>query len=306
LYAASHGLDKLILELFGTAVSVETQPWLARTGQHVVNFLLLGLSVIFGFRPPWNVRWLAQPLLPFVLAFWMGVIAFSIHLLRRNIRRGENWLLTGVAVTLLAGFFFTPFGIDPSGRYFLPLAVPLALFAAQMIDAIPPRVWQKVALLALVILYQGWGTVQCILTNPPGLTTQFYEPSIIDHAADEQLIAFLREQGETRGYTNYWVAYPLAFQSAEEIIFIPRLPYHLDLRYTSRDDRYAPYTKIVEASRRVAYITTRNPDLDLHLRASFKQMNIAWKEKVIGDYRVYYQLSRAVRPQELGLGETRE
>jgi 4-amino-4-deoxy-L-arabinose transferase-like glycosyltransferase len=307
IFAATNGPNSLILELLGTAVAVEQNPWIVRTGMHLVNLLLLGVSVIFGFRPPWSVGWLGLPLLPFVLIFWMAVLWFFYRKLSRNEPgRSEYALLGGVAGTLLAGFLFTAFGVDPSGRYFLPLAVPLALVAAQMILHVPRRAWQTVGLLALVIGYQLWGTLQCALRYPPGLTTQFYEPSIIDHRADAELIAFLRQQGETRGYSNYWVAYPLAFHSAEDLIFIPRLPYHLDLRYTPRDDRYRPYTDLVDQSSRVAYITTRNPDLDRYLSEHFQGMGITWEEKQIGDYRVYYHLSRLVRPQDIGLGELRE
>jgi len=307
IFAAVNGPNRLILEMLGTAVAVEQYPWIVRTGMHLVNFLLLGVSVIFGFRPPWSVGWLGLPLLPFVLIFWMAVLwFFYLKLSRNGPERSANALLGGVAGTLLAGFLFTAFGVAPSGRYFLPLAVPLALVAAQMILHLPRRARQAVGLLALVIGYQLWGTLQCALRNPPGLTTQFYEPSIIDHRADAELIAFLRQQGETRGYSNYWVAYPLAFHSSEDLIFIPRLPYHLDLRYTPRDDRYQPYTDLVEQAPRVAYITTRNPALDRYLRDHFQGMGITWEEKQIGDYRIYYHLSRLVRPQEIGLGELRE
>jgi hypothetical protein len=208
-----------------------------------------------------------------------------------------------VGAVLLAGFLFTPFGVDPSGRYFLPLAVPLALFAAQMILSISRRPWQAAALATLIVVYQLVGTLQCALRFPPGLTTQFYQPTIIDHRADQALIDFLRQAGETRGYTNYWAAYPLAFQSREEILFAPRLPYHLDLRYTPRDDRYSPYLREVEQSDRTAYITTRNPALDEYLSGQLGALGVAWQEKQIGDYHVYYQLSRAVRPREIGLGE---
>lgn len=307
-FAAVNGPTHLINELFGSAVSVETGPWLAVVGQHVINFLLLGLSVTFGFRPPWNVEWLAAPLLPLALIFWLGVLVFFARRLRKDSpQRAEFALLAGIFAVLLAGFLFTSFGVDPSGRYFVPLAVPLALVAAQMLIFIAkqPRFGPPSAVLLalLVMTYQLWGNLQCAMRFPPGLTTQFYEPTIIDHRADQALIDFLRQEGETRGYSNYWVAYPIAFHSQEEIIFVPRLPYHLDLRYTPRDDRYAPYTELVDHSQRVAYITTRNAVLDEYLRAHFTGLGVRWQEKQIADYHIYYRLSRAVRPQEIGLGE---
>ena len=107
-----------------------------------------------------------------------------------------------------------------------------------------------------------------------------------------------------RGYTNYWTAYPLAFLSQERLIFIPRLPYHLDLRYTARDDRYPLYTGQVAAASRAAYITTRHPELDSYLRDQFISLDISFQEAQIGDYRVFYRLSRPVQPVQIGLGGT--
>ena len=306
-YAAANGPEALLRELFGSAVSVEQAPFLLRTFNHLVNFLLLGATALFGLRPPWAVTWLALPLLPFALGFWLVVVAFFIRgATRPNPHRQGFALLGGVCAVLLAGFLFTSFGVDPSGRYFLPLSIPLALAAAQMVQLPSLKRWQAVGLVALVVVFQFWGTMQSALRYPPGLTTQFYEPTIIDHGYDEALIAFLQAQGETRGYSNYWVSYPIAFRSQEQVIFIPRLPYHLDLRYTPRDDRYSPYTEMVETSERVAYITTRNPALDAHLVEQFRVLGVTWEETQIGDFHVYYRLSRAVRPQDIGLGDLRE
>ncbi|KAF5435362.1 hypothetical protein C5S36_03320, partial [Candidatus Methanophagaceae archaeon] len=111
---------------------------------------------------------------------------------------------------------------------------------------------------------------------------------------------FLSKHGETRGYSNYWVSYPLAFESDEELIYIPRLPYHLDFRYTARDDRYEPYQALVEGSDRVAYITTFHPALDESIRASFRRLGVVWEEEMIGDYQIFYNLSRPVHPEEIG------
>jgi hypothetical protein len=159
-------------------------------------------------------------------------------------------------------------------------------------------------LFLLVLIYSFWGTVLSARRFPPGITTQFYSPSQIDHRYDRELIAFLQRVGETRGYSNYWVTYPLAFLSQENLIFTPRLPYHLDFRYTERDDRYAPYDDLVASSQRVAYITTNHPELNGYLRSSFASLDVSWQEARIGDYTIFYALSQPVRPQEIGLGVT--
>ncbi len=152
--------------------------------------------------------------------------------------RPARLLLLGVMGSLFLAFIFTPFGADPSGRYFVALAAPLALFAADLVLHLRGR-YGRIAygLVALVLAYNLLATWQVAQRTPPGLTTQFYSPSQIDHSYDAALIDFLRQQGETRGYSNYWVAYPLAFLSSEELLFVPRLPYHTDLRYTDATTR---------------------------------------------------------------------
>jgi hypothetical protein len=211
-------------------------------------------------------------------------------------------MLIGSVGLLTAGYLFTPFGLDPSGRYFIPLAVPLALLLAWVMVSFIKKQWLLTTLVLFLLAYHAIGTWQCAAKTPPGITTQFDDITWIDHRYDNELMTFLRDTGETRGYSNYWVAYPLAFLSNEEIIFSPGLPYHADLRYTARDDRYPAYTRMVQASEKTAYITTFNPALDEKIQQELKKLDIGWKEKVIGDYRIYYQLSKPVQPAELGIG----
>ena len=302
LHALRTGPQQLVSELFGNAVAVEGSPWLTQVGQHLLSFVLFGLTALFGLRPPWDVTWLALPLLPLGLVFWLAVMGWTARSsLRAEGERAPRRLLLGVILTVTAGFLFTPFGVDPSGRYFLPMSVPLALFAADLAQRISPRLRWQATLIGLVVVFQAWGALQAA-AGPPGLTTQFYQPSVVDHRYDDELMRFLEAEGETRGYTNYWVAYPLAFKSREQIIFIPALPYHPDLRYTTRDNRYAPYTAAVKRSPRAAYIVTHNAPLTAALRQGFERLGVTWEETRIGDFEVFYGLSRHVRPAELGVG----
>ena len=296
IYAFQTGLTNLVGELFGSAVSVEGGTWLARVGSHLVNLLLLGGPAALGLRPPWSVTWLALPLLPFVLIFWIVIIIWMVRQARTN---RVLALLLGVGAALIAAFLFTSFGVDPSGRYFTPLAAPLAVGAgAFLIDKVKDNRW-TIGLVCLVLVFNVWGTWQCVMTNPPGLTTQFDPTTVVDSRNIDELASFLHSEGETRGYTTYWVTYPLAFISDEELIYTPRLPYHSDLRYTCRDDRIAAYDDIVSSSDRPAFITAQNPALDEALRSGLERLQVTWQEKELGDYRVYYHLSRNVTPEEL-------
>jgi 4-amino-4-deoxy-L-arabinose transferase-like glycosyltransferase len=291
--------------LSGSAIAgVEGVDWLFSIGRHVLSLLIFGSTATFGMRPSWEVRWLALPLMPFILIFWIGVLAY----IGWRLKTGENnrigvWTLFGVLITLALGFIFTPFGADPSGRYFLPWAIPLALFASDMLNYLKEKIGRFIwGLLVLVLAYNLWGTLQSANRFPPGLTTQFDAVTQIDHRYMPFLIDFLRENSEERGYTNYWVAYPLAYYSDEELIYIPRIPYHQDFRYTPRDDRYAPYNLDVAKAKKVVYITTNHVLLNDYLRNSFLYGGISWEEIGIGDYYIFYNLSDVVRPEDIGLG----
>ncbi len=306
IYAFQYGFSSLATELLGGAIAgVEGLGWLGSIGQHALSLVVLGSTVIFGFRPPWGVQWLGLPLLPFVMFFFVATIAYhSTKLLKKGESTRSRCLLFGVVGSLILGFLFTPFGADPSGRYFVPIAIPLALFAAEFILDISKKSRNfAVALVALLMIYNLWGIIQSALRFPPGLTTQFDSITQIDNRHYDELMAFLRENNELYGYTNYWVSYPLAFLSAEEILYIPRLPYHQDFRYTPRDDRYLLYQQEVGEAKKVAFITTHHHHLDNYLRTMFVAQNITWDEETIGDFHIFYNLSAVIHPEQIGLGK---
>jgi hypothetical protein len=303
-WAAMNGIGALVSEAGGAAIAgASPAGWAEAFGFHLVNLLLFGLTVTIGLRPPWSTQLLAPWLAPIAVAFWIAASVAAFRSIRQMGSPGR--VVAGVAVTLLAGFLLTPFGVDASGRYFLPLAAPMAILGGGLFAALEERGRRPFAWAALgaLLAFNLWGNLETALQDPPGITTQFDAVTQIDHRQDPELIAFLREAGETRGFTNYWVSYPLAFLSQEEFIYVPRLPYHQDFSYTPRDDRYEPYREAVLRSARVAYITTRHPALDERLRAAFGDLDVTYKEAVIGDYHVFYDLSRPIRPAEIGLGE---
>lgn len=305
--ATGQGLGAFVGELLGEAISgASSASYLMAVRDHLVNFFLFGPTVILGLRPPWAIQGLATPLAPAAVVFWLVVLGFGISRLRlRDRARVGRLLMVAIMVTLLSGFIVTPFGADPSGRYFLPLAVPLALLAGELIalELVPRFGKWAYAALGLVLAFNLWGIFQSAVEQPPGLTTQFDPVAQVDHRALPRLIEFLEAEGELTGYTNYWVAYPLAFLSNEELIFTPRLPYHLDFRYTSRDDRYGPYREIVAQSPSVAYITTNFPELDHRIQEALSLEGIDHQITQIGPYNVIHGLSAPISPHALGIIE---
>jgi len=305
-YAIGEGSTALISELAGGAIAnINRTSDLLQPLERFGNMILFGGTVILGLRPPWGIRWLMMPILPFILIFWLTVLYFSIKKIARDKIQSETLIVSLMGAILFVGFVFTPYGSDPSGRYFTPLMVPMALFGADfLVNQFSERLFLQIGILILVLSFNLGGTVQSIFDYPPGITTQFDAITQIDHRNMDELIGFLEKNKIYRGYSNYWVSYPLSFLSREEIIFVPRLPYHEDFRYTARDDRYAPYSNLVLTAEKIAYITTNHATLNSYLRQQFKDRSITWREKRIGDFLVFYDLSKTIHPQDIGLGLT--
>jgi 4-amino-4-deoxy-L-arabinose transferase-like glycosyltransferase len=288
------------------AVAVFTQGTPYPTGPVVrlVGLLILGIPALLGLRFPWTPE-LAPVLVQFILLIiHLGAIIFII--LNRRFRAifiERDWalLFSLQGLTFIGLFVGTQFGIDSTGRYLLPLFLPLCLLLTVLIGGVYKlRPIAGYSILGLLLLTQGFQTWRAS-NSPPMITTQFDPITAFDNTHDAELMAFLEEQHETLGYSNYWVTYRLAFLSEERLIFSPELPYKADLRYTPNDKRYPPYGLAVAESPRVAYITTQHPDLNLRIRDSFKKLNVKYKETDIGPYHIFFELSEPIRPAQLDL-----
>jgi hypothetical protein len=201
-------------------------------------------------------------------------------------------------------FVFSRFGSDPTGRYFVPLYTPLTVFGAAAIVALSRRTRWGTVLLALLLAFNLWGTWKGA-SSEEKLTAQ-YDPRLqYGNVYDDALIAFLLEQGVGRGYTNYWIAFKIAFLSEEQVILAPLLPHKRGDEAIPSDTRYPPYVDAVAAADQVAYVTGNQPELDRLLRQGFAQQAVTYREHEIGAYRVFYDLSEAVAPSDLGLRSRR-
>jgi hypothetical protein len=270
--------------------------------QRVVGLFLFGLPSLLGVRFPWNVGYFAMPLSLLILALYATLVIYWV-------RRGEPRMAADARELLLAmlgvfclGFVISPFGADPTGRYFLPLVVPLAVLTAATLDGVRAErpllaTGIAVGLLAFCLLGNGVAAVR----QPPGLTTQFDPISHVENDCDQELIDFLRARGLTRGYANYWVAFRLAFLSGEDIVLRAALPYKTDLSYNPADDRYPAYREMVNRAPEVVYITTNHPRLDEIIRQRLATAGVDFEERRIGPYQVFYNLSEHVSPHALGL-----
>ncbi|MBN1120388.1 MAG: glycosyltransferase family 39 protein [Anaerolineae bacterium] len=288
--------------------SVEAS-WLGR----VISVLFFNLPALIGLRPSWSIDWIALPVGVVVAAIYLFVLVRASQWLRDKtesdyLRVGAGSLIFAILMTLVL-LIATPFAADPSGRYVMWLYPPFVILVGVWLgrlrkggEVIKGRaaIWLAPAILALMVGYNLTGTIRSMIWNPPGISTQYAEIARMPHEYDDDLIDFLDSIGVDRGYSNIWVTFRFAFLTDERIILAPLLPYHEDMSYTTLDNKYPPYTELVREADEVVYVTANHPALDEAIRARFAEMGIAFKEKSIGPYTVFYDLPYPVTPEELG------
>lgn len=256
--------------------------------QRLIGLFLLGLPAVIGLRFPWMPGFFLPVIGLIVLLIY--VFAFYYLLRGRCVLKPPGRLLLPAMVLLFCGLFVVSrFSIDPTGRYFLPLTLPLGIILGTLIDSLR-RPILKVALVVIVIGYQAVGLVTAVVTVPPGLTTQFNLETHIPNTDDQALIAFLDAHQLYHGYTNYWISFRLAFLSDDRMQYSAVLPYKTDLSYTPFDNRYPPYIEATDHAPddQIAYITANVVAVRNKLEAIFAQRGVTYQESDIGVYHIYY------------------
>lgn len=270
-----------------------------------MGFLLIGLPTLIEIRFPWAGNLGPAPILFCGVLLFLGTISFLAIGIRKRILPIHSGALNLFGIFLLVWLVFfigTRYGFDATGRYLLPLYIPLVLVQGCMVLAVfQYKQIMGWGLLLFILGFNGFNIGRAAL-SPDKLTTQFDPITCFDNSYDQELIEFLKTEDELRGYSNYWVSFRIAFLTGEQVVFAPQLPDKRDLSYTSRYNRIPGYLEAVENSSKVAYITTKHPALDQKLRDGFTHSRVSFSEEQIGPYHVFYDLSRVVNPVELGFG----
>ena len=270
----------------------------------VLGLLLIGFPGLLGIRLPWLPGGVPVYVIPGIVA-GHGVVAwYALQQARHRRWGGAFRLLWGVVLSLLGLLLLSRFGSDPTGRYLLPLYTPLCIFGAAGLDALGKR-WRWASWMGMVVVavLHLSGTVYAAM-GPQGLTAQFDPRLHYGNAHDQDLIAFLKENGGTRGYTNYWISFKLAFLSDEEVILDAALPYKASLQVVDPVGRYPGYDDEVAHAASVVYVTGNQPELDVVLRERLREHEITYREHEVGPYRVFYDLSASTTPASLGIGHS--
>jgi len=268
-----------------------------------IGLIFLDFPAALGVRYSWTPDWWAGTFGVLIVAIALIMIGVALRTAIRQFSP-ERFVLISLLI-LSALTLFSASGIDSSGRYFLPAVVMFALLIALASESIRQaidRPYLLTSLIGLWLIFQLIGHGVALHTVPPGLTSQFDPTTDFTNDADQQAIEFLKAHQATVGYGTYWITFRLAFLSHEQIIMDAWLPYKDSLSYTPADRRYRPYTQLVEAAADPAYMTVNTSTLDAALRKSFAGLNVLYKEQAIGPYQIFYDLSRRVTPDQLGLG----
>ncbi|MBZ0284769.1 MAG: glycosyltransferase family 39 protein [Anaerolineae bacterium] len=262
--------------------------------QRAIGLLFIGLPTLIGLRFPWSPDYV---LLPFGILVALIYIVALFRLARRPnpLQPDAHGLVLGMLSLFVIVFVASTFGADPTGRYFLPLILPLSIALATLQLSVKKfslrtsvfSVPLGLILLAFVVIFHAAGQF-IAASNPPGFTTQFDPVSHIANDHDAELIAFLDEHQLYNGYTNYWVAFRLAFLTSERMQYSAALPYKTSLDYNPADNRYPVYAETTDTADRIAFITTKLPELDAQLEQHFAAQGLTYQQKQIGDFIIYY------------------
>ncbi|MFN8420032.1 MAG: glycosyltransferase family 39 protein [Anaerolineae bacterium] len=252
----------------------------------LIGLLLIGLPGIVGARlAAASTLWTPPGWL--VVVLWIALLVLALRLTSKEDGKKFLWLMVA-AFTLI--FVFSSFGVDATGRYLLPLFLPLTLLLTMTL-----RGKVGTVVITALLIFQTVGVIKAIRTQPPGLTPQFDPETDLPNSDDARLIDFLQTHNLYRGYSTYWISYRIAFLSRESIDLVPNLPYDSKLKRVGTD-RYADYRShlqrllmAVGVPSDTALVTANNPMLDQALTSALGQSG-QWKVEQIGVYRVYYDL----------------
>ena len=187
-------------------------------------------------------------------------------------------LLVAVLVLTPLLIAFSSFGqrlliIEP--RYALPLYSIVPLAAAELWRLRRWRVGFVVALaMVLAVNLGSWISVDPRLNLPAtiGDTTPRTRAELSD---------WLQRQNLLHIYTNYWLAYPLAFESEERLV--PSV-------IADGFNRYIPYAHWVSVAERPAWVFVADGAEERAFRDRLIQNQASWKRERVSIYVVYYDI----------------
>lgn len=263
-------------------------------------FVHIGLPVLLGFgqatsspilfaqdwpRRPASWRWL-----PLVLTVAVGL---GLVPALRDLLRGARKLMHGACCTVARRAAAALFGLGVLGltvllaclgrfeqlvaepRYALPVYSSVPLFGAVLAALAGGRRWLAATAVAAVLALNIWS----LATADPrlNLPTTAGDSTAATRA---ELITYLLEHDLTEVYTDYWLAYPLIFESGERLMAAVN---------SGGYNRFAPYAHLVATSPHPAFVFVRGSREE---QAFLERLREAGGQASIADVSIYRVYSR--------------
>jgi hypothetical protein len=250
-------------------------PVLAGLAQGSTSQELFWPAFAWSLANPWPVA-LVLALL-FVLPVALLRRQLSAMVLGRAGAADPRNLLVLLLVVVPAAFVITKFHEPVSEpRYLLPLYSAIPLLASGLLPTALPRRAAPILLAALIGLnLYSIAALDPVLSRPQSATAS--TPS-----NRQQLAEFLLARGLDRVYTDYWLAYPLAFESGERIA--PSVT-------SGGFNRYIPYAYEVSVAPDPAFVfVTGSPEETAFAAKMTRQGTTAAQDRV-SIYTVYSQVN---------------
>lgn len=186
-----------------------------------------------------------------------------------------------VFVSVFITFYSFLVGED-SPRYLLPMYIPISIFLSMFLLKIKSK--SKIIFLTLWLFILNVN----FFSNFKALNSQ--------NISYDKLISFLSKNKIFYGYSDYFTAYPIIFNSGENIIISPTA-------FDNFFDRYPAYTQKVNNQQKIAYIfnTISYPLKNYKFEEKLENLKIKYKRECIYPFVIYYDFSQKVSPQELKL-----
>ena len=262
------------------------------------------LPTVWGLRPirgemSFSLVWIVIPI------YLVGIVyAVRRHILADR-RQGQIY----AGIVLLTFLFLSPFIfvlgaitngnytviIPDSGllsRYFVPVYTILPIFAAAA--AWTSRRWARwlpIPIMAILIGANLWGNFSA---DPVAGMRSPYE-NVPLPATNTELVDFVRSEGIRYAYATHWIGYRLMFETQMDVQTSD------SVEQTYGMDRLPRFTQAVEETSEIpAYILFHPPwEKVPPLEEGFQKLDVTFSKQVVGDYVVYYRLSRRVHPTEV-------
>lgn len=277
--------------MFGGSWSLAEAPGylsrVARVSLPILAGLAQGSSSQRLFWPAFGSSSAASPL---VAALVCGVLLVAVFYgaakmllrLRRSGAPGPEGLLAMLLMVVPLVFAISKFReLVTEPRYLLPLYSGVPLAAAAILAGRRVMRWIAPALIALIL---ALNVLSLAVLDP---TLNLPDTAIGSVAANRaELARFLLDRGLDRVYTDYWIGYPLAFETQERVV--PAV-------ISGGFNRYIPYAHEVLVSRNPAFVFIDGSPEEKAYLARWQERGVEAKKGIVSIYSVYWD----VRPLDL-------